>query len=106
MIGAVMEPGTLPKVPLGLPWLPGLCWGCLAERDVTPLGGAELDGAELPLSVCRWCLAGLRQRLTVVQRWHQLGTLAGQRAHRVAQWSRALRRRRQAEGRHRAPVRT
>ncbi|MEU9130383.1 hypothetical protein AB0D08_20155 [Kitasatospora sp. NPDC048540] len=106
MIGTVMESGTLPQIPPGLSWSPGLCWGCLTERDVTPLGGAELDGTALALSACRWCLAALRQRLAAVQRWHQLGTVAGQRAHRVAQWSRALRRRRHAEGRHRAPVRT
>ncbi|GAA2141675.1 hypothetical protein GCM10009760_26090 [Kitasatospora kazusensis] len=98
----MIETGILPKVTPGLPWAPGLCWGCLTERDVTPLGGAELDGTDLPLSACRWCLAALRQRLAVVLRWHQPGTLAGQRAHRVAQWSRALRRRRHAEGRHRA----
>lgn len=99
----MIETGVLPHVPPGLPWAPGWCWSCGIERDVTPIGSGTLDGIDVELSTCRWCLALLRNRLTEAGRRNAVRTRAGERAHQLARWSRLLRRRRRAEtGRHRA----
>ncbi|PYC87992.1 hypothetical protein C7C46_01995 [Streptomyces tateyamensis] len=98
-----LEPTSLPSVPPGLPWAPGWCWSCDTERDVIPIGSGTLDGIDVELSTCRWCLALLRNRLTEAGRRNAARTRAGQRAHQLARWSRSLRRRRFATtGRHRA----
>ncbi|MFJ8472310.1 hypothetical protein [Kitasatospora sp. NPDC094011] len=98
-----MESGMLPSVPPGLPWAPGWCFACSTERDVITIGIGTVDGLDVELSACRWCFAKLRDRITAVGRRKAVQTRAGERAHQIAQWSRALCRRRLAgAGRHRS----